>query len=67
MSKSEREDLRCNDNENVLGKFKDELHGLVMTEFPGLNPKNLRLRVAEKSFGNRRKSKGKGGAKRNGR
>ena len=39
LSKSEREDLNCKDNENVLGKVKDELHSMVMTEFLALNPK----------------------------
>ena len=44
LSKSKREDLKCKDNENVLGKFKDELHSLVMTEFLGLNPKTYGFR-----------------------
>ncbi len=39
LSKSEREDLNCKDNENVLGKVKDELHSMVMKEFLALNPK----------------------------
>ncbi len=44
LSKSEREDLKCKDNENILGKFKDELHSLVMIEFLGLNPKTYAFR-----------------------
>ncbi len=44
LSKCEREGLRCNDNANVLGKFKDELHGMAMTEMLGLNPKTYAFR-----------------------
>ncbi len=35
LSKCKRDDLRCDENKNVLGKFKDELHGLPMTEMLG--------------------------------
>ncbi len=44
LSKCEREGLKCKDNENVLGKFKDELHGMAMTEMLGLNPKTYAFR-----------------------
>jgi hypothetical protein len=44
LSKCKREDLRCDENKNVLGKFKDELHGLPMTEMLGLNPKSYAFR-----------------------
>jgi hypothetical protein len=39
LSKSHMEDLRCNDNKKVLGKFKDECNSLLLTEFLALNPK----------------------------
>ncbi len=48
LSKSERPDLKCNDNEHVLGKFKDELHSMVMTEMLGLNPKCYAFRFQKK-------------------
>ncbi len=32
LSKCEREGLTCMDNENRLGAFKDELHGMAVTE-----------------------------------
>ena len=44
LSKSKPEDLMCKDNENVLGKFKDELHSLAMAEFLGPNPKTYAFR-----------------------
>ena len=50
LSKSERLDLRCNSNESVLGKFKDELNSLVMTGFLGLNPKCSSFRFQEKDL-----------------
>ena len=60
LSKSKREDLKCKDNENVLGKFKDELHSLVMTEFLGLNPKTygFRWQKEENELAEVKKSKG---------
>ncbi len=39
LSASLREEMKDPENEQVLGKFKDELHGQVMTEFIALNPK----------------------------
>ena len=39
LSGSKREGMKNAENESKLGKFKDELHGEVMTEFLGLNPK----------------------------
>ena len=39
LSESHMEDLRCNDNKKVLGKFKDECNSLLLTEFLALNPK----------------------------
>ena len=50
LSKSERLDLKCNDNENILGKMKDELHGMVMTEFLALNPKCYSNRFQKKDL-----------------
>ena len=60
LSKSKREDLKCMDNENVLGKFKDELHSLVMTEFLGLNPKTygFRWQKEENEIAEVKKAKG---------
>jgi hypothetical protein len=60
LSKSEREDLKCKDNENRLGAFKDELHSLVMTEFLALNPKTYAFRWQKKdlNFGETKKAKG---------
>ena len=39
LSESKREDLKDDENIKALGKFKDELNSLVMTEFLTLNPK----------------------------
>ena len=39
MSDCVRPDLKDATNKKVLGKFKDELNSLVMTEFLTLNPK----------------------------
>ncbi len=67
LSKSEREDLRCSDNENVLGAFKDELHNLVMKEFLALNPKTYAFRWQKKDFEIEETKQAKGGSKGNGR
>jgi hypothetical protein len=60
LSKSEREDLKCKDNENILGKFKDELHSLIMTEFLGLNPKSYAFRWQKKTLEIKESKKAKG-------
>ena len=39
LSDSIRTDLKDNTNKKVLGKFKDEMNTLLMTEFMSLNPK----------------------------
>ena len=39
LSDSLRRDLKDNGNKKVLGKFKDEMHSLVIKEFTALNPK----------------------------
>ena len=39
MSDSKRPELKDNANKNVLGKIKDEMNSLLMTEFLALNPK----------------------------
>ena len=39
MSGSLRPDLKDTENNKVVGKFKDELNSLLMTEFIALNPK----------------------------
>ncbi len=44
LSKFEREELNCKDNDNRLGNFKDELHGMPMTEMLELNPKSYAFR-----------------------
>ncbi len=60
LSKCKREELKCDDNKNCLGKFKDELHGLPMTEMLGLNPKSFAFRCQKecKSIGETKKAKG---------
>ena len=50
LSKSERPDLNCKSNENVFGKFKDELHRVVMTEMLGLNPKCYAFKFQKKDL-----------------
>ena len=39
LSDSKRPELKDDSNQKVLGKFKDELNSLIMTEFLALNPK----------------------------
>jgi hypothetical protein len=39
LSDSLRPDLMDDGNKKVLGKFKDEMHSLVIKEFTALNPK----------------------------
>ena len=39
LSGSLRPDLKDTENNKVVGKFKDELNSLLMTEFIALNPK----------------------------
>ena len=39
LSDSLRPDLKDDTNKKVLGKFKDEMHGLIIKEFTALNPK----------------------------
>ena len=39
LSNSLRPELKDNTNKKVLGKFKDEIHSLLITEFIALNPK----------------------------
>ena len=39
LSESKREDLKDDENKKVLGKFSDETHSLLITEFIALNPK----------------------------
>ena len=39
LASSKRPELKDPKNDKALGKFKDELHGLVMKEFTALNPK----------------------------
>ena len=60
LSKSERPELNCKSNESALGKFKDELHSMVMTEFLGLDPKCYSFRFQKKdlAFDEVKRSKG---------
>ncbi len=39
LSDSKRPELKDDTNKKVLGKFKDEVHSLIITEFLALNPK----------------------------
>ena len=39
LSDSIREDLKAGENKKKLGKFKDKMNTLLMTEFLALNPK----------------------------
>ena len=41
LTESMRTDLKDDTNDKVVGKFKDAMHGLVMTEFLALNPQGL--------------------------
>ncbi|MFM7982933.1 MAG: hypothetical protein ACKPKO_26775 [Candidatus Fonsibacter sp.] len=43
LSESVRLDMLDTTNKQVLGKFKYEIHGLVMTDFVSLNPKMRQL------------------------
>ena len=50
------EDLRSNDNKKVLGKFKDQLTGNIVTEFIALKPKMYAFQVE----GQKEQTKAKG-------
>ena len=39
LSGSYREDMRDNTNKKVMGKFKDEMDGLIIKELLAMNPK----------------------------
>ena len=39
LTSSKRLEIKDDKNDKALGKFKDELHSLIMTEFIALNPK----------------------------
>ena len=44
LSDSLRPDMKDNTNKKVLGKMKDKMHGLLITEFIALNPKVYSLK-----------------------
>jgi hypothetical protein len=58
LSDYKREDMQDDTNKKKLGCFKDELNGMVMSEFIGLNPKSYAFK-----YQNIEKNKAKGVSK----
>ncbi len=62
LSDSLRPDLKSDENKKKLGKFKDELNSLVMSEFISLNPKvysfNYSTDLTNDNFKNKKTLKG---------